>query len=227
MHDVQLLITITRRADAEDFVRFFNDEGVSVVYSAVCNGTARLKTLSLLGLEQTEKSIHFAMTTRMMAGQLLDRLSRVMQIDLPDRGIALAVPLSSIGGKTTMDFYLDGQPADGEEAAQVQTNYELIIVVSQSGYSEMVMEAARGAGAGGGTVVHAKGTGAKQAQKFFGVSLADEKEMIFIVSSAEKKKPIMRAIMQGAGAHTKAHAVCFSLPVSDTAGFKLYEEKDA
>ena len=48
-------------------------------------------------------------------------------------------------------------------------------------YTEKVMDAARQAGAAGGTVVHAKGTGAKYA-KFFGLTLADEKEMIYIVS---------------------------------------------
>ena len=225
MHDVTFLITITRRADAEEFIRFFGRYGVSVLYSAVCHGTARLKTLSLLGLEQTEKSIHFAMVTQALAKKLTQKLSTEMQIDLPNRGIAVAVPVSSLGGATTMNFFLDGKPTEGEEAAQVQTNYELIVVVSQIGYSEMVMDAARSAGAGGGTVIHAKGTGANRAQQFFGVSLADEKEMIFIVAGAGKKKDIMRAIMQGAGAHTKAHALCFSIPVSQSAGFKLIDEE--
>ena len=85
----------------------------------------------------------------------------------------------------------------------------------------MVMDAARSAGAGGGTTVRARGTGAKAAEKFFGISLAEEKEMVFIVSDVNKKKDIMRAIMQDAGINTKAHALVFSLPVSETAGFRF------
>ena len=92
----------------------------------------------------------------------------------------------------------------------------------------MVMNAAREAGAGGGTTINAKGTAAG-AQKFFGVSLVVEKEMVFIVSSVDKKKDIMKAIMQNAGMDTKAHAIVFSLPVSATAGFRFADtvEKDA
>jgi hypothetical protein len=87
----------------------------------------------------------------------------------------------------------------------------------------MVMDAARSAGARGGTTIKALGTGAKAAEKFFGISLADEKEIVFIVSDVEKKKDIMLSIMQGAGVKTKAHALVFSLPVSETAGFRFAE----
>lgn len=67
------------------------------------------------------------------------------------------------------------------------TKYELLIAISNQGYTELVMDAARGAGAGGGTVVHAKGTGMEGAKKFLGVSLAEEKEIVLIVVKASIK----------------------------------------
>ena len=76
---------------------------------------------------------------------------------------------------------------------------ELIVVILNEGYSDTVMDAARAAGAGGGTVLHAKGTGHKKAVKFFGVSLAEEKDMIYIVSPASRKAKIMNAIEKAAG----------------------------
>lgn len=88
------------------------------------------------------------------------------------------------------------------------------------------MDSAREAGAYGGTVIHAKGTGIKEAEKFMGVSIAAEKEMIFIVTKREKKNEIMKAVMENAGLHTRAKAVAFSLPVTDTAGLRLVEEDD-
>ena len=97
---------------------------------------------------------------------------------------------------------------------------ELIVAIYEKGYTDLVMNAAREAGAGGGTTINAKGTGAG-AEKFFGLTLAVEKEIVFIVSSVEKKKDIMKAIMQKAGVDSKAHALVFSLPVSTTAGFRF------
>ena len=45
------------------------------------------------------------------------------------------------------------------------------------------------AGAGGGTVIHAKGTGMELAEKFMHMTISAEKQMIFIVSKTEQKMP--------------------------------------
>ena len=83
--------------------------------------------------------------------------------------------------------------------------------------------AARGAGAYGGTVIHAKGTGMEYAEKYLGVTIAAEKEMIFIVTKKEQKNGIMKAIMEQAGMDSAAKTVVFSLPVTDTAGLRLVD----
>ena len=75
-------------------------------------------------------------------------------------------------------------------------------------------------GATGGTVLHAKGTGKEHAEKFYGVSLAEEKDMIYILASADKKTEIMKAITTQCGRETPMGAVCFSLPVSEVAGLR-------
>ena len=105
------------------------------------------------------------------------------------------------------------------------TEFELIIAISNQGYIDSVMEAARSANAGGGTVIHAKGTGMEKAQKFLGVSLAEEKEVILIVSKASEKRKIMKAIMAQAGLSSKEKAIVFSLPVTNVAGLRLIEDE--
>ena len=103
-------------------------------------------------------------------------------------------------------------------------SHELIMVIMNEGYSDTVMDAARSAGAGGGTVLHAKGTGRARAQKFFGVSLADEKDVVYIVAHADEKAAIMQAIADNAGPGTRAGAICFSLPISQVAGLRERDE---
>jgi nitrogen regulatory protein PII len=85
------------------------------------------------------------------------------------------------------------------------------------------MDAARSQKAGGGTVIHAKGTGIERAEKFLGVSLVKEKEMVFIVVRTELRNNIIKAIMEEAGLRSKAQAIAFSLPVSAVAGMRLVE----
>ena len=102
--------------------------------------------------------------------------------------------------------------------------HELIVVILNEGYSDFVMDAARAAGAGGGTVLHAKGTGGTWGEKFFSVSLADEKDMIYIIAHRDEKAAIMRSINEQAGPGTKAGAICFSLPISSVAGLRARED---
>ena len=150
-----------------------------------------------------------------------------LQIDLPGVGIAFLIPVSSIGGKKVLDYLTCGQQFEkGEESTLKDTKYELLVAIANQGYTEEIMNAARQVHAAGGTIIHAKGTGSQMAEKFMGVTLVPEKEMVFIVVRKEKKNDIMRAIMDQAGPGTKAGTVMFSLPVTDTAGMRLMEDPE-
>ncbi len=225
MQKMYLMITITQRDESDEFTNFFESKEVPVIYSTPCEGTVRQKTLSLFGLEKTEKTVHYCMVTANKKNELIKTLTHEMAIDLPNRGISVAIPLTSMGGHRALEMYANGHENDIEEEQIMQEKQmELIVAICEKGHTETVMDAAREAGARGGTVVHAKGTGAKYSSKFFGISIAEEKEMIYIVASAEQKKDIMRGIMDNAGIDSEAHTIVFSLPVSDTAGLRIFDQ---
>ena len=94
-----------------------------------------------------------------------------------------------------------------------KSTHELLIVITNQGHTDQVMAAARSAGATGGTSVHAKGTGTDLAHKFFGVSIAAERELVFILVKADDRREIMKAVMTQAGMQTAAQSLVFSLPV--------------
>ena len=121
--------------------------------------------------------------------------------------------------------YLTDNTAVSGGTPEMKFDHELLLVILNQSYMDDVMNAARDAGAFGGTVLHAKGTGAKYAEKFFGVSLANEKEVLLIAVRTEEKNDIMRAIMEQAGPQTPAGAISFSLPISSVAGLR-YVDKD-
>ena len=148
-----------------------------------------------------------------------------MYIDVPDTGISFIIPMSSIGGKRELAFLTAGQNyRKGEESVMIDTTMELLVVVSNHGHNDLVMDAARSAGAYGGTVIHARGTGMNQAELFFGVSLASEKDLTFIVTKKNQRNAIMSAIMKDAGMETPAQSIVFSLPVTDAVGLNTGDE---
>ena len=227
MQNLYWFIIISKRADAEAVIELYHELEVPRVYSCLANGTAKSQLLDMLGLEFCEKTVHQAVVTHNKLHELIAALEWKLHIDLPGQGIALAIPLASISTKQSLDFFAGGH-AEDEMKEKTQSNHrqmELIIAICNKGHTEDVMECARGAGAGGGTVLHAKGTaGSEYAEKFFGLSLVDEKEIIYIVSKKDTRNAIMQAITDGAGPGTKAHALVFSLPVTDTAGFRFYDD---
>lgn len=232
MQNLYFFITITNRAEDKEFFAICEKESISNLYSTPAHGTASLPILDLLGLAESEKTVHISLLMHSKVKSLIHRLTHELLIDLPGRGIALAVPLSSIGGRDALAHFSggeeDGMTKESEENAMQQKTekkVDLIVVICEKGHTDLVMDAAREAGARGGTVTRAKGTGAQYTDKFFGLSIAEEKEMIYIVSAGEQKSAIMTAIMKKAGSSTDAHAIVFSLPVTDTAGLRLYDEK--
>lgn len=225
MSKLYLMTTIMNRNQGKKYFNLYREENLQVMFSTLGAGTASGAVLDYLGLEATEKAVVFTVLEESSWAKTRKALRQKLQIDAPGEGIAFIVPLSSIGGKKALQFLTAGQEFQKEEESVLKdTVYELIIVIANQGYIELVMDAARAAGAYGGTVIHAKGTGMEQAEKFMGVSLAAEKEMIFIVAKKEQKNDIMKAVMEKAGMDSKAKSIVFSLPVTDTAGLRLLED---
>lgn len=225
MQGLRYLITITKREYEEDYLDFFHCHGVNNIISLLCNGTASEHMLNLMGLEKTEKIMFQTMIREENLGEIIKGLIVELDISSAGNGLAAVIPIDSIGGSSSLSYLAGDKPIEKKENVNVSTlenKIVMIITIVDKGNTEFVMDAARGAGASGGTIVRAKGTGAEIA-KFFGVSISEEKEMVYIVARKETRDAIMKAIMEKAGSNTDAHGVIFSLPVDSVVGLKCFE----
>ena len=193
---------------------------LELVMTTVFNarGTAVRSMLDILGIESTNRRVVLTVANEEKTKRLIELQKERMFIGVPGHGIVIAVPIKSIGGGKTV-AYLNGGEMNSKYVPKLNYSYELIIAITNEGRTDMVMNAARGVGAKGGTVLHGKGTGNQQ--KFFNVSIAQEKEVILILSEASQKASIMKAIIEKAGPDTEAGAVVFSIPTSAAAGFGI------
>ena len=218
------LILITERCDEEKYIEFFKSHGSARVHSLLSHGTANEKLLDYFNIEKIEKVTLEAFVRDSQKEELIRGMYLDMNIGAAGAGIAVFVPIDCIGGASSLQYFVGDNPIEKKEKIDMsETKNVLIITVVDKGNTDLVMEAARGAGASGGTVVRARGTGAELA-KFFGVSISEEKEMIYIVAKRTDRDVIMHAIMENAGSATEAHGVVFSLPVDSVVGIKHFEE---
>lgn len=222
-----MMVTIVARNQGEKYLRFYAENKQEVQLVTLGRGTANDDTLDYFGLESREKAVLFSIVTDDRWKSLRRGLVKKMQIEVPGVGVAFLIPLSSIGGAGVFQYLTRNLDYVKEEETEMKdTKFEMIIAVANQGYIELIMEAARSAKAGGGTVLHAKGTGMEGMGKFFGVTLAAEKEMIFIVTRSDQKNEIMRAIMEKAGMNSKAKTFLFSVPVESTVGLRALEDEE-
>ena len=148
MSEVYMMVTITDRKQSPRFLDFYQKNQVETGTVTLGKGTANNEILDYLGLEDAEKAVLIHVVTDSVWKKLKKGLERELQIDIPGTGIAFLVPLCSIGGKRELLFLTENQNFEkGEETELKGTNHELIVVIANQGYNEMVMDAAREAGA--------------------------------------------------------------------------------
>lgn len=184
-------------------------------------GTATDRMLDLLGIESRENRIVLTVADPQKTRELIEEQRRVLYLGMPGNGLVIALPIKSIGGGKTL-AYLSGD-ASPKYTPEATYDHELILAIANEGCTDMVMDAARAAGATGGTVIHGKDVGQENAKKFFNVSIAQEKEVVMIVAYRPQKAAIMQSILKLAGPDSKAGAIVLSLPVSEIAGLRKQE----
>lgn len=96
--------------------------------------------------------------------------------------------------------------------------FELIVSIVNRGHSDAVVEAAREAGANGGTIIYGRGTSPFEKDSIMGVSIQPEKEIIMTLTPTENKNNIMQAVVEGGKLDENGMGICFSLPVNQVRG---------
>lgn len=107
----------------------------------------------------------------------------------------------------------------------MEYQHELIVCIVNSGFSEAVMEAARSVGARGGTVLNARGTGAKEAEALFKITVQPEKEMVMILIPSQLRNELLRVLYDKVGLNTPGQGIAFSMPVDQVVGLSPAEQE--
>ena len=98
--------------------------------------------------------------------------------------------------------------------------HELVVCIVDAGYSQNVMEAARSAGAKGGTIVRARGSANPEAEELFNIHVQPDKEVLLILVPKDLKDDVLKAIYKNCGLGKDAQGIVFSLPVNRTTTIK-------
>jgi hypothetical protein len=203
----------------------------SLRYHFVCKGrgTASSEILDILGIGSSDKAVIISLEQDLMVPALMREVGKKLGLHHPGTGIGFSIPLSAINNPVLTSLKKEAAEVPGsvqngyneEEGIKMEKRYDLIITILNQGYSDEFMTIAREAGAGGGTVINARGLLKTGPAKIFGISIQNEKEIILILTTREKKVPIMEAVGKSHGISSKAEGIIFSVPAGNIIGIDL------
>lgn len=220
---VKVIVTIVDRGKGQRVADIFLAHHLHFHFVCLGLGTAGSEILDYFGIGETDKDVVFSLVPAFKVPELLDEIVEKMQIKRPGHGIAFSMPLSGISALFTQALMKEQEIKKEGEVLNMECDikYDLILTVINHGYSDQVMEAAKKVGATGGTILHAREIGHEETEKFFGISIHPEKEIVAILVKRETKHDIMQAISQAAGINTPARGLILSLPVDNIIGIEL------
>lgn len=225
------LILITSPKLADKAIKLFHTGSIPVQYQLSGVGTASSEMMDILGLGSPDKMLLITLLPKVFADRLLKKVKKELKLGTTNSGIAFTMPISGVNNllfRMLEKFSQDGEASElkkKEEVVMGEIKHVLIAAVVNQGYSEAVMDAARQAGAGGGTVVHSRRLGDTEAMSFWGLSIQEEKEIVFIVAGKEQKLKIMQAIGEKCGVHSEAKGIVISLPIDSVIGIENEDEE--
>ena len=222
----KLIITIVDRGKGGKAVDLYRNFHLHFDFACLGAGTASSKMPNSFGLDEPAKELVWTLSPASRIPRLLPEVRRVLDLDTPGKGILFTIPLSGISAQIPPVLIKPEYEKEDQTPMETATPtgqahpYQLILTIVNRGCSEEVMEAARPAGAKGGTVIYARRVGYEDVQNMLGFTLQPEKEIVAILVPKEQKLPVMQAINKAAGLKTDCRGVLFSVPVDDIMGLQ-------
>ena len=189
----KLLISIVPHDSGELIANAAKSAGAGGGTITMGRGTASNGVLELLGFGDTSKDIVYIIIKENLKEAVYNEIIKASE-KKSHFGVIFTLNTPDFIRAGHLDEKSDG--AKGEETMKNEKNYQMINIIVNKGYAEDAMAAARKAGAGGGTIIGARGTAKEGDAAFFGMKIVPEKEMLMILVPAEKKNDIVSAITE-------------------------------
>lgn len=225
----KLLISVVRRGRGDRVVAIAKAAGARGSTVLMGRGAANSRIMQIFGFADTEKEIVFTIAPSAEMPPIVHALQYApdLCVKVPGIGIILDVNVlpQTLGGirsgGETGSFTKDVQ-AEEEKVR----NHELICVIVNAGFAEDIMQAARKAGAKGGTILKARGTGREEDKSFFGITIVPEKDMLLILTLRKETDKILQAIRDCPCLSEPGIGIVFSMPVEKFFPLGLKNNKD-
>lgn len=202
-----LIVCIVPHNSAELVTKAANAAGAGGGTVLMGRSSADSDILHALGLGDTSKEIAYIVVPSAQKEKIINAIVAAAETKRKRFGILFSID--------TTHFMRHDGILGGEDYMARTVDYQMITVIANKGYADDVMAAARKAGAGGGTVINARGTAQPGDEKFLGMEIVPEKEMVLIIIKSEIARAVLDALRNLPCLSAPGSGIAFSNPVDD------------
>lgn len=168
--EIDLITIILPRGNGKEVLELANQKGVIGGFVGLGEGTANKEIMEKFGTTDLVRDVVSLVAPMDMAKIVLELAAKKFGIGMPNHGIAFSTNVADVNNETS--------DVEDEDALKIITS------IVQKGNASKVMEAAREAGAKGGTIVKQDTTGEEHT----------DEDVILIITKSECYKAIMSNI---------------------------------
>lgn len=178
----------------------------------LAEGTTRSRFLNKVNPAHAHKELVMIGAGQSLCASLHEMVFQTFKFYKRRKGIAFSIPFKH-WESAAENPSSNQEPGDG---------YSAIITIVNRGRGVECVQAARKAGARGGTIIHGHGAGIPK-EYFFPLSIEPQKDMVIILSKKETLQSIKDSILVSMNLAEPGNGILFILPVLRTSG--LFENR--
>lgn len=213
----KLLISVVRHGTGDRVAHVARRAGARGGSILTGRGTVSNRLLQLLCLADTEKDLVFVLAPDADMPGIIGALRASPEICRKTTGIGIVLDVTAV----VRNAWQAQAPAPAADVRpqgvtmKHSTGHQLIFAIVNAGYADDLMAAARAAGAGGGTILKARGTGTEEDAGFFGITIVPEKELLLVLAANDAAPAIFAAVRSAPCLAEPGSGIIFSVAAED------------
>lgn len=213
MNGFSLLVILVPYGQARKIIHEGRQLGLAGATTMIADGTVKSKLLDFLGINQIQKELIFTVGEHTALVSIMQELNRRHDVTRKNFGIAFIVPITYFNKR-------DGKVVHTKTTEEIKAMKSAIFTIVNRGCANDVVDATVKAGARGGTILHARGSGVNQTKLIFDIEIEPEKEIVLTIVDTEQVETVVTAIRENSNVEQDGHGILFVLPITESFGIK-------
>lgn len=212
MADYALLFCIVNHEKGSRVLRVAKTCGVPGGTIFLGRGTVNSRLLQILDLDDSRKEIVLMAAPRDIATAAAGAIAKDLAFHKPGHGVGFIVSLRAVHGAHNCE-----NKTNRTEEVHM---HDLIYTIVEKGLAADVVDAARAAGAIGGTIVNARGSGIHETEMLFAMPVEPEREMVLCVVDANITDAVAASIKEKLSLDEPGNGILFVCGVREAYGLQ-------